>query len=481
MSKRALREVRNQWLAELDVSRKNERLFELEMNLKALDRFCNVRNHPINNSNNIFDRNFKVEAYILRETVTRVISFAQSLLPEEKTSSFHFQRYVERRLMSDRARMDLLERSLQQDSPEESLYVLESGMASLREMASALLSMKKVTYTLFHHLGQMISREIAWNAYFNPFEIGEFSPNHDRIRNGAIQKIVREKIASSVRKDISVIFLIAFRLLHYLQYIREEEPNRWELLQNLPVFVLVRSEISALAEYLENELPKIVAEKLPGKDSEALVAVFDSLAFQLDMESKKVYQLEIKDVVDEKEVNRLLTGMARGKGVLVEILRQLVVQLARGLDPTVEGRHIFMDFISRNELSLKLRKDLWIFQKVVENLNQNITDDLPKREYKPVLEALKSLRNYIFYFQNVSFQMVRFTDRGAFEDFFHAIDEFSAESVYEQELIDELHGKIRAFGIFLETTLGNVSQRGELKDQPFGTREGEHILQQFLK
>ena len=479
--KRKLRELRNRWLAELDVPLKNERLFELEMYLKVLDRFCNLRNHPISDPENVFDRDLKVETHILRDAITRVISLVQSLLPEEKTSAFNFQRYVEHRLMSDRVRMERLERSLMQNIPEESLFVLESGMTSLREMASAFLSSKKVSYLSFHHLGDLVSREIAWNAFFNPFHMSEFSSTHDRIRNAAIQKIVRTKIPASIRREISVVFLIVFRLLHYVQYIREEDSNHWVLLQNLPVFTLVRSEGASLIEYLENDLTKTVKKKLERDEAVELVKVFDSLAFQLSVEIKKVYQLEIQDAAAEKEINRLRTGMARGKGVLVEILRQVVVQLARAFDHSVEGNIIFRDFISRTALSLKLRKDVWIFHRVVEHLDKSVSSNLPKSEFKPIFEALKSLRNYVYYFQNVSFQMVRFTDRDAFEDFFRVVDGFSGDSVQEPGRLEELHQIVRAFSVFLETTLTNISQRSELKDQPFGTREGEYILEQFLK
>lgn len=478
---RTLRDNRNRWLNELDVRLKNERLFELEMYLKSLDRFCNVRNHPISDIENIFERDFKIETQILRETISRVISLVRKLLPQDKTSAFHFKQYVERRLMSDRARMEMMELSLRQNSPEESLYVLESGMTSLREMVSAVLSLKKVSYLRFYHLGQFVSREIAWNTFFNPFQIGEFSPNHDRIRNAAILKVVRNQIPDALRKEISIIFLIAFRLLHYLQYVKEEDADRLTLLKNLPLFVLVKSEIGALIDYLESDLPRVVREKLPGQEGDELAAALDSLAFQLGMEGKKVYDLEIKDAATQTDINMLITGMARAKGVLVEILRQVVVQLARTLDISLEGRHIFRDFISRTELSLKLRKDIWIFHKVIENFDRTISDNLPKKDFKPILEAFKSLRNYIFYFQNVSFQMVRFTDREAFEDFFGAVDGFNGDSIYDKEQLEDLLKKVHSFFIFLETTLGNVSQRSELKEKPFGKREGEYILEQFLK
>jgi hypothetical protein len=266
-----------------------------------------------------------------------------------------------------------------------------------------------------------------------------------------------------------------------MEHIREEDSDHWTLLQNLPLFALVRSEVVSLIEYLENDLPKMVSKRIARQESGEMIRLFDSLAFQLGMEMKKVYLLEIQDAATEKEISRLRTGMARGKGVLVEIMRQVVVQLARAFDPSVEGRLIFRDFIGRTELSLKLRKDVWIFHKVLENLDRIIVTNIPVQEFKPVFEALKSLRNYIYYFQNVSFQMVRFTDRDAFEDFFRTIDGFAGDSVHEPERVEELHRIIKAFSVFLETTLTNISQRSELKDQPFGTREGEYILEQFLK
>ncbi len=481
LNNRELREARNRWLQELKVPLKNERLFELEMTLKALDRFCNVRNHPISDSDNVFDRDFKNEVHVLRDLLSRTISLVKSLLPKDKTSAFHFRRYVENRLISDRARMEVMEMSLRQNSPEQSLYVLESGLTSFRQMTTPMLQTKKVSYESFFHLGQLVSREIAWNTFFNPFEVGEFSPVHDRIRNSEIQRIVQEKIPASVRKDVSIVFLIAFRLLHYLQYAREETDDKWSMLRNLPVFVLVRSEINWLLDYLEHDLPGILKERLPSDEAEELSGALDSLAFQMQMESRKVYQVELLDAATDSDLNRVRTGMARGKGVLVEMFRQLVVQLGTALDKSVEGREIFRDFISRREFSLKLRKDIWIFHKVVENLDTAISQNIEKGNIKPILEALRSLRNYVYYFQNMSFQMVRLTDREAFEDFFETIDSFNTEKISQGEHLEELQKVVRAFCIFLETTLENVSNRSELRDSPFGAKEGEQILEQFLR
>jgi hypothetical protein len=294
--------------------------------------------------------------------------------------------------------------------------------------------------------------------------------------------VLKHEVPPPLRREISVVFLFVFRLLRYLTYVREENTDISQLRNNLPLFALLRSEILSLVDYLERELPQYIREK--AQDNGALkdaIYLFDGLAFQIHMEIKKAYQLELKDLSAQTDLNRLTTGIARAKGVLIEILRQTAVQLAQILDPKVEGRHIFHDYVSRTQLSFKLRKDIWIFHKVVENLDQTILKSAEAEDFKPIIEAIKSLRNYIFYFQNVSYQMVRFTDRESFLDFFQKIDAFILDEVYNKEKLEDLHREVHAFELFLETTLSNLSMRAELKDMPFGTREGEFILEQFLK
>lgn len=473
---------RNRWLESLDVQHKNERLFDLELYLKALDRFCNVRNHAIIETENLFARDFSAEIRILHDVLSKVIHYVHVLLPEKQSSAFHFQTFVEWRLLSDRTRMEWMERSLRQSSPEESLYVLENAMTSMREVVAGITGLSRVSYPLFNHLGQMISREIAWNTYFNPFQLGDFSPVNDRIRNAAIQKVVKQNVPTPLKREISIIFLLVFRLLRYLTYIQEDTPEIMELKNNLALFALLRSEMLTLVDYLERELPRLIKEKAQSdgqlKDAGALL---DGLAFQVEMELKKTYHLELKDAATLTELNRLSTGIARAKGVLIEILRQTAVQLTQIIDPKVEGRHIFRDYISRTELSLKLRKDIWIFHKVVENLDQTILKNMPGEDFRQIIEAIKSLRNYIFYFQNVSYQMVRYTDRESFLEFFRRIDTFILEDIYSPAKLTELHLDVHAFQLFLETTIANLSMRSELKGLPFGTREGEAILEQFLK
>ena len=55
------RKAREAWLAALDLPDRDERLFELETKLKALDRFFNIDNLPINPQDQLITRDFSVE------------------------------------------------------------------------------------------------------------------------------------------------------------------------------------------------------------------------------------------------------------------------------------------------------------------------------------------------------------------------------------------------------------------------------------
>ena len=153
-----MRAERDRWFSGLALRKKNERLFELEIYIKALDRFCNVRNNPITEGTNLCERNFAPEMMILKEALARIISCVRALIPGKQSSAFHFQTFVEQRLLNDRARMDWMEKCLLQQTPEESLYVLESAIENIREIVSSLAELEKVPHSLFQTVGRMINR-----------------------------------------------------------------------------------------------------------------------------------------------------------------------------------------------------------------------------------------------------------------------------------------------------------------------------------
>jgi hypothetical protein len=473
---------RNRWFYSLAVPRKQEKLFELEVFLKGLDRFFNLANQPISQREGVVNRDFSRELAIIRNAVGRVVKLTQGLLTEDENKALHFQSYVETRLMSDFQRARQIERALHQRTPEESLYVLCYAFINFQEILQAVLEQPKNSYFLFYNIEQLIGREIAGNRFFNPFKAAGFAPHYDVIKSPRFTRLARAITDPVLRKHLSVIFLLMFKLLRYLSFIdvKTKDPDR--LKDSLLIFALIHSESRLLVDLLEREMPPMVKsrEYLPKETKSALLEHMDALAYQITVEIRKMFELELKDAAQVTDINPFRIGIIRSRGLLTNIFQQGIIHMGQIIDPELHGKDVFPDFISRLEESLKLRRDIWLFHKVIENAERIIEDAETKNETIPMMEAVKTLRNFIFYYQNISFQFVRAYDREHFQKFFEKVDLFQMNDLDLADQRAAFKRNIHGFKMFLETTLVNINNRAELRDMPFGTEEGEKILAQFL-
>jgi hypothetical protein len=475
-------QLRNQWFYSLQVPRKQEKLFELEVLLKGLDRFFNLANLPISEREGIVSREFSNEIRIIKNAVSRVIKLAKGLLTEEDNRALHFLSYVETRLLNDYQRAKQIERALRQRTPQESLYVLCYSFINFNEILQAVVLQSENSYFLFHNLEQLISREIAGNRFFNPFKAAGFAPHYDVIKSPKFIRVVRSIPDPSLRKHLSIIFLMMFKILRYMSFIFTEPKELERLKDNLLIFSLVHSESLLLVDLLERELPPVIQSRdnLPPAIKKNLLDHIDALAYQISIEVKKMFELELKDAAETTEINPFRIGTIRSRGLLTNIYQQGIIHMAQIIDPGLEGKDVFPDFISRVEESLKLRRDVWLFHKVIENFEGVVQEAQKKQESIQIIEAVKTLRNFIFYYQNISFKFVRAYDREGFQKFFKRVDRFQMSDIESAEKLQALEKEIHVFKMFLETTLANINNRTELQDMPFGAEEGERILAQFL-
>jgi len=483
--KRNLRRLlaeRRRWFRALEVERKQEKLFELEALLKALVRYANLNNHPISDRSNILSRDFGAEIEIVRNSLVRAIILIRSLLPEPEANILHFQNYVETCLLTDYQRAQLISRAVNQNTPIESLYILCHSLIDFAELAGNLLRLEEKPYQVFYYLEQMISREIIANRYFNPFRSLGFAPHYDLVQSPQITRVVRSIENIKVRKIFSVAILLLFKLLRYLGLVRVQKASLSELRNSLIFFSLINSEAKILIDAFEKFIPAQLkalgfAENKQGRE---LIQLLDSFAFQLGVEMKKIFELEIKDATSITEPKILENGITRSRGLLTNIFQQAIIELCRVFDPHLEGKVVFKDFLSRLEQSLKLRRDVWLFARVLEKLEEVIEKAKSKKELREVKEYLSTLRNFVYYYQNISFQLVRAYDRDEFQKFFDYLNSVKEEELKLGQPLERFQREIHSFRMFLEATFNAINQRAELQNLPFGTEEAEKLLAQFL-
>ncbi len=446
------------------VFKENKELFsELDTLLRGLDRIFNPENLPIS-VENLTTRNFYAELTTVKDAILRVLSILELVIPESKKNAFWFQKYAEQSYVSDRKR-DLLRSILyRQDTPEKSLLLLYDSFINLKVIVSDLLKGDTVSYMGYKNYGDIIAREIRENHYFDPFK-KEINPDFDKIRNKEITAIVRSIKDRKTKRLISTIFIFLYRFLRYLGHIETSSHLQVSLNCAFVILVLLRSEIRAFINYLKEVSSEI--------EDKSLQDIIDSLAFQFSMETKRVYEQELKDLLRLSALNRIRGKIENSSGIITNLTEQCIVQLAQKFNPSIKGEDIFPSFVTRHAQSVKLREDIYVLYEFIEIL-ESIFD---KKEIR--LKVFDSLRSYMLYFESFTFRLLRYDDYEEFARFFNEFFSITPETISgdaSHKILEKLH----RFKIFLETTLRLISQRTELRDKPIDKKKAEEILRQFL-
>jgi hypothetical protein len=256
-----------------------------------------------------------------------------------------------------------------------------------------------------------------------------------------------------------------------------------KLKDSLLIFALINSESKVVIDAFEELIPARLGQinfKENGK-GRALIDLMDAFAFQLRVELKKIFELEIKDASMVTDPKILQNGISRTRGMLINIFQQAIIEVCKVFDPDLHGRDVFKDFLGRVEQSLKLRRDIWLFSKVLEGLEKVLDASGSEDKLEPVFESANTLRNFVYYYQNMSFPLVRAYDREEFQKFFDYLGGTPVEELKNPEVRTKFRREIHGFRMFLETTFNAINQRTELKGIPFGTDEAERLLSQFLQ
>lgn len=456
-------------------------LFRFETMLRAMDRFFNLENHPARRDGRVgFEHDLRIEVGIVDRRLRGLIQLCQMVLDETDTSAFHFQSYVETQLLSDVERDQMLDRHRAQTTPLESLYLLQVGLRSLVHLTEALRMAEPLRLTAFRGLGHLYAALLVQNRYFNALRPASFNPLYDRVAHPLLQRAVRDAPSERMRRQLSRIILALQRYLRILRWVRPDAPTRDELLDALPVLALLRSEFRNLVPYLEQGLPERMGPpegRLPAE--QALVDRLDAFAFQLALETRKIWKQVLVDFTTTTQASRLRSMLETVTGLLTKFLQQAVVQCVQTVLPDVEGRDIYTDFVSRLEQSLRLREDLWILHEVMRATIPTIgRADASAEERRRAFTRLVETLDYFF---NLSYQHVRFDDHEHFERFFELVWGLRNEPFANPDRAWEIGRSLEHFRIYLETTLGLVQQRAELRDVAFDETPARRLLRQFLR
>jgi len=472
------RETRQIWLNALELEDKDEILFLFELLLTAMDRYFFLRNHPYSRSREEgIGVDLRVEVEIADRKLRQLVQLVEKLLKSARAEEVVFRSYVETHLLNDLDREYLISRRFRQATPFESLYFLLMGLRSLIFLCAGLLESKKVEIPVFQSLGQQYMILILSNRFFNPLKLRGFSAILDRVSQPEILRIIKTIQEEELRKATSVIILILYRYLRVLRWVLPTVYSRENLLDTLPWFTFLSSELRTFATFLENQKKNL--ERGPSPLALRLINTLDTLGFQFSLETKKVYHQVLRDFTHLDRIPRLRVAVETAHGVLNNLFQQAILSVLQVFEPGLQGKEIFPDFISRFEQSFRLRQDLWVFEELLREIiaviESESSDPFTRRQkYHRLLE-------YIRYFENFSFHFVRYSEHEAFQSFFEAMRDLRSEPFIQVGRCKEIARTMEHFRIFLETVIGFVSQRAELAGHPLDTETARSVLREWLK
>jgi hypothetical protein len=432
---------------------------ELDLMMRALDRFFNLEDIPPT-SVHLTTKNFITELSSGKDAITKVLSILERIIPAGKKNAYLFQQFAETKFLTGKRRNIYRHELYRQDSPEKSLYRLYGSFLNLKTVVNDLRKNKFIEYMSFKNLGQIVSKEIRENVYFNPFK-REIDPELDHIAHIEISDIVKNIKEKDSKKLVSVTFLFLFRFLRHLEHINYTTLKLSELHPSLLIITLLNSETEVFRSYLKKSVRKL-------SDKE-LASTLEMLSYQFTMESKRVYQQELKDIFEYESPSHLRGKIENSQGILKNLIEHTIINLAQYWKPDIKGENIFKDFVNKTEQSMKLRENIYVLSRVLMLLEESVDD--PKEK----IHMLRSLKICMEYFEKTTFKLLRYDDYDEFQNFF-----VEALSYEMNEDFKKFITRCQYFIVFLDTTLRHIENRAELKDMPLDTGKAEDVVRQFV-
>jgi len=247
-------DARTAWFNELRWEHKERTLFRFEMLIKGLVCFGNPANHPGTQRREepIVARDFSREMEAVRAAVRSVVELGRALSGEVENSSV-FQRYVESVVSQDHARIQMARRSLNQDTPQQSLTLLVAALRDVLDVLDGLPADAPVPFRLMSAAIRLVQREVHRSEFFDPLASLEFRSEFDRIRSVVVLEVIAGIESDPSRRVAALTFLSLFRLLRYIDLIDEEQAKVTGFGPLFAFLALLRSDAEALAMFFSKD------------------------------------------------------------------------------------------------------------------------------------------------------------------------------------------------------------------------------------
>lgn len=411
---------------------------ELVMWVHAIQSFLNLSNQPYNDAARaqIFARNLKGEALILRDALRYCLQLAMSFKPSQSNVSLDVR--ASSATLSGASNDD--RNSISQPF-DESLSLLCEVLDDAYALSDSLVTAPHMNSQTWCSLERILRRE--FERVNGQFMISPLVQRATLLRqHPELQDITKQIEQEGLVVDLSAIFSTLILLLEHLQFVEDFMRRDLPLKQTLPIFTLIRQETRTLIDMIEQCAAQL------DQTYDALFNALDGTGYAVSMEMQKVFAHELNGFAALKQAPPIYTKTENAYGLLRDCFQQSIISLAQVFNPTLDGTRLFNGFQTKLQQSLMIRRDLW-------TLLLNVRRAETERDRRPIAPLIELLTS----FQEGSLRFLMYKDWEACRGF--------VEEVIAARGAAELAPVLHRFGTYLQTLLGQINMRVVLSDHPF--------------
>jgi len=490
--------ARANWFNEIVIVDKEVLLFEFEMLLKGIVCFGNPVNHPgpVDRKDPAVVRDFKIELTITKEILGRIIEVGKKFI-STKGKSTVFQRYLKSIIAQDDTRFKMVKQSLNQDMPNQSIEILVSALENVNEIVEGLLQTPRISYRVFSSIIEVLQREIHRSTFFNPLAVLEFRNEFDKFRPENTRRLIQQITSEPARKVMTLTFLSLFRLLKYNEAIKRSFARKVTSGVILGWLAVLRSDIRALTIFFKRESGKWISSgfgssyeqlnpalvnnyyeylEIEFENLKSLKGLLTSIGDQLRFEQRKVYEQQLPSISSILDMDEFANTAVAATNSLREFIQNAAVLLINEFDESTEGEQIFDDFISEKTRSARLRRDIWMFQKVLKAFIEKASGSVVAADSWSKMSTFRFVREFVGYFKSMGYQLLRYSDYEKFDKFIQLVDRLQKGDVLEVQRVSYMIIEFEDFLTYLDQTFEAVSQRVELQGVEFDKKDAAQTL-----
>ena len=306
---------------------KYDYLFEMEMWLKGIERFFVLDFLPLS----VFERshaslkNYVEEVAVVRGGVAHLALLTTHLLGEGKEDLASFLLYLDGQMGRTAGT------PRKKGSAETELALVIEKLDDFSKLLDELSRAPFLPLQTYLSLGRVVVGTLKQDPNLGVLFRENLRPVLDRASKQSLSRVLLSVSEPAQKGALAALFVELFKGLRYTEIIRETIGSPSTAKRALLVFSLIKGESENICQFIKKRLlPRFPEESPIGEGLERLV-------FSMEMEVKKVMEVELVDVVLMKDPKLIFARMEDASGILRDLYQQSIIGLAETSAANVSG------------------------------------------------------------------------------------------------------------------------------------------------